>query len=191
MSAKVISRLVIVTVLLISVGAFARGKSVNVIMNTNYGDVEIVLFKDKAPATVKNFLKYVDSGFYKKTIFHRVINGFMVQGGGYNTSMQRKTTMQPVKNEASNGLSNEVGTIAMARTSEINSATSQFFINVNNNSFLNYKNSTNSGYGYAVFGKVIKGMSVINKIKMVKTKGIGPHANMPIDFVIINNVVRK
>lgn len=140
-----------------------------VVMVTSQGEIELELFKDKAPKSVENFLNYVKKGFYKGTIFHRVINGFMVQGGGFTKDMVQKPTEKPIQNEATNKLANEEGTIAMARTMDPHSATAQFFINVNNNEFLNNRDTTPQGYGYAVFGKVTKGMSVVNKIKMIQT----------------------
>ena len=161
---------------------------VKVKMSTSHGDIELELNKKKAPITVKNFLQYAKDGFYKGTIFHRVINGFMIQGGGFTKDLQRKETRKAITNEADNGLSNEEGTIAMARTSDINSATSQFFINVNNNSSLNHTSKNPRGYGYAVFGRVIKGMSIVNKIKLTKTTVNGPHRNFPADPIIIKEV---
>lgn len=157
-----------------------------VLMKTNYGDITIELFDDKAPATVENFLNYVNEGFYDQTIFHRVIDGFMIQGGGLTQDFQEKENHKAIPNEAS--LPNEIGTIAMARTSDPHSATSQFFINVENNSFLNHKNKTAQGYGYAVFGKVISGMDVVNKIAKVKTGKFMGYSDVPKDFVIIESV---
>ncbi|OIQ16150.1 MAG: peptidylprolyl isomerase A [Bacteriovorax sp. MedPE-SWde] len=162
-----------------------------VIMKTNKGELEIELFDKAAPITVKNFLKYVETGFYKGTIFHRVIDNFMVQGGGFTSNLTKKKTMAPIKNEADNGLANEVGTLAMARTSDVHSATAQFFINVNNNTFLNHKSKDPSGYGYAVFGKVIKGMSVVNRVKKMGTTRNGPFQNIPTSNVIIENITVK
>ncbi len=169
--------------------AFAANPVVT--METSHGAIEIELFQDKAPSTVANFLKYVDDKFYDGTIFHRVINNFMIQGGGFTTSMAEKPTRAPIKNEASNGVRNDVGTIAMARTSDPHSATAQFFINVSDNSPLNYTGATTSGWGYAVFGKVTQGMHVVNRIKMVKTGNIGPHGDVPMDTVLIKSVRRK
>lgn len=168
-----------------------KGK-VMVTMETNQGTLEIELFQDKAPETVKNFLSYVNEGFYNGTIFHRVIPTFMIQGGGFTKDMKQKKTKKPIKNEATNGLSNGVGTLAMARTSDPNSATAQFFINVANNSFLDKANAQD-GFGYAVFGKVTKGMDevITNKIKKVKTKRVGPHEAVPIEPVIITKVSVK
>lgn len=162
-----------------------------VTIKTNKGNIVVELFSDKAPKTVKNFLTYVEKGHYKGTIFHRVINGFMIQGGGMDKNMMEKPTQPPIENEASNGLRNDEGTIAMARTSDINSATSQFFINVANNQSLNHKDKTMSGFGYAVFGKVIDGMAVVNAIKSVKTGEKPPHSDVPLETIEILDVVKK
>lgn len=161
-----------------------------VIMKTSKGDIKIKLFKDKSPVTVENFLKYVDSGHYENTIFHRVIGNFMIQGGGFTSDMQQKPTMAPIKNEAQNGLANKRGTLAMARTSVINSATSQFFINVVDNDFLNFSSPDAQGFGYCVFGEVIEGMDVVDAIRSVQTGRKGPHADVPNDPVEIIQVVR-
>lgn len=160
-----------------------------VVMNTNMGEIEIELYEDKAPVTVKNFLGYVKDKFYDGLIFHRVINNFMIQGGGFDPKMNEKKTKAPIKNEAKNGVKNETGTIAMARTSDPDSATAQFFINVTDNSSLDYPSP--DGHGYAVFGKVTSGMHVVNRIKMVKTGNLNGHANVPMDTVIINSVKVK
>ncbi len=154
-------------------------------MQTNHGDFIIQLDTDKAPETTKNFLHYVNTHFYDNTLFHRVINGFMIQGGGFIPGMQEKPTEAPIKNEGSNGLKNSIGTIAMARTPDPHSATSQFFINVADNGFLNYSASTAQGFGYCVFGQVIEGMEIIEKIKTVKTGRTGPHQDVPVEDVII------
>lgn len=159
-------------------------------IETSMGDIVVELNSAKAPKTVSNFLYYVKSGFYKDTIFHRVINGFMIQGGGHTADMREKdTTRKPVVNEAANGLKNEPYTIAMARTNDPDSATAQFFINVANNDFLNHKNTTPSGYGYAVFGKVIQGQDVVDRIKAVPTGNVGPYQDVPTTPVIIRNIV--
>jgi cyclophilin family peptidyl-prolyl cis-trans isomerase len=160
-------------------------------METSHGAIEIELFEDKAPNTVANYLKYVDDKFYDGTIFHRVINGFMIQGGGFTQNMAEKSTRAPIKNEATNGLSNDVGTLAMARTNDPHSATAQFFINVGDNSSLNHTGQNPSGWGYAVFGKVTQGMHVVNRIKMVKTGSINGYSDVPMDAVIIKSVRRK
>jgi peptidyl-prolyl cis-trans isomerase B (cyclophilin B) len=161
------------------------------LMETSHGEIEIELFEDKAPNTVANFLKYVDAKFYNGTIFHRVINGFMIQGGGFTQKMEEKKTREPIKNEATNGLRNDVGTLAMARTNDPHSATAQFFINVAENSSLNHTGQNASGWGYAVFGKVTQGMHVVNRIKMVKTGNISGYSDVPMDAVVIKSVKRK
>ncbi len=162
-------------------------------LDTNYGQIVIELNAEKAPLTVANFLDYVESGHYDGTIFHRVIDGFMIQGGGMDANMNEKRTGTPIKNEADNGLKNEIGTIAMARTSDPHSATSQFFINVNNNSFLNYQSPTPQGWGYAVFGKVTDGMDVVNQIKGVPTGKYGFHGDVPREPIVINSakIIKK
>jgi cyclophilin family peptidyl-prolyl cis-trans isomerase len=162
-----------------------------VVVDTNHGAIEIELFQDKAPLTVKNFLKYVDSKFYDGTIFHRVINNFMIQGGGFTEKMVEKKTVGSIKNEATNGLRNEVATVAMARTSDPHSASAQFFINVSDNTFLNHTAQDANGWGYAVFGKVTQGMHVVNRIKMLKTGQIGSYSDVPMDPVIIKSIRRK
>lgn len=156
-------------------------------LETTMGNIVIELNAEKAPNTVANFLDYVKSGHYDGTIFHRVIDGFMIQGGGMDANMKEKSTNAPIKNEADNGLKNEVGTIAMARTSDPNSATAQFFINVKDNSFLNYTSPTPQGWGYAVFGKVTEGMDVVNKIKGVPTGKYGFHSDVPTTPVVITH----
>ncbi|WP_243362111.1 peptidylprolyl isomerase [Fundidesulfovibrio terrae] len=162
-----------------------------VLMETSMGLITIELYPDKAPATVANFLKYVDDGFYEGTIFHRVIDNFMIQGGGMNVTMKEKPTNAPVVNEADNGLENLTGTLAMARTMDPHSATAQFFINVNDNHFLNHKSKTPDGWGYCVFGKVVDGMDVVNKIKKVRTRRAGFHDDVPVEPVTINSVLRE
>ncbi|MDR0952643.1 MAG: peptidyl-prolyl cis-trans isomerase [Elusimicrobiota bacterium] len=156
-----------------------------VLLKTNKGDIKLELDADKAPITVENFTKYVQDGQYDGTIFHRVIKGFMVQGGGMNANMQEKKTRAPIVNEADNGLKNDKYTIAMARTSDPDSATAQFFINTNNNDFLNYKSSTMQGWGYAVFGKVIEGQEVVDAIEGVATTRKYPHDDVPVDAIVI------
>lgn len=173
----------------ISLSVYA--KSPIVVMETSHGTIEIELNQDKAPITVANFLKYVDEKFYDGTIFHRVIGTFMIQGGGFTDKMVEKKTRAPIKNEATNLLPNEVGTIAMARTSDPHSASAQFFINVADNSFLNHTSTTESGYGYAVFGKVTSGMHVVNRIKAVKTGNLNGYSDVPMDPVIIKSVKMK
>ena len=158
-----------------------------VTLTTNFGDIKIELDANKAPDTVENFINYVNSGHYDGTIFHRVIPGFMVQGGGFESGMNQKTVNDPVKNEAKNGLKNSKYTLAMARTSDPHSATAQFFINVNDNSFLDYPGQ--DGWGYCVFGKVIEGMEVVDKITGVKTTRAGMHADVPVDDVVIQKAI--
>ena len=152
---------------------------------TNHGDIVIELEAEKAPESAKNFISYVEAGHYNNTVFHRVINGFMIQGGGFEPGMKQKPTGAPIKNEADNGLKNEAGTIAMARTQDPNSATAQFFINVADNDFLNYRSPDVQGWGYCVFGRVSEGMDVVNKIKSVKTGTSGFHQDVPKEDVII------
>ena len=154
-------------------------------LHTNFGAIALELDAEKAPETVKNFLAYVEAGHYDNTIFHRVINGFMIQGGGMEPGMKQKDTKAPIKNEASNGLKNEAGTIAMARTQDPHSATAQFFINVADNDFLNFKAENVQGWGYCVFGRVSEGMDVVNKIKGVKTGTSGFHQDVPKEDVVI------
>ncbi|MGZ8269884.1 MAG: peptidylprolyl isomerase [Methylophilus sp.] len=155
-------------------------------LSTNFGDITLELNADKAPITVANFLSYVEKGFYDGLIFHRVINGFMIQGGGFDADMKQKSTDAQIKNEANNGLSNDVYTIAMARTSVPDSASSQFFINVGNNEFLNHTAPTSSGWGYCVFGKVVEGMDVVDQIKAVSTTTRAGHQDVPVEPVVIN-----
>lgn len=154
-------------------------------MQTNFGDMIIELNAEKAPKTVENFVAYVNDGFFDGTIFHRVINNFMVQGGGFEAGMKQKETRDPIENEANNGLRNDRYTLAMARTSDPHSATAQFFINVADNDFLNHTAPTSNGWGYAVFGKVIEGTDVVDKIKVVKTGSKGFHQDVPTEDVII------
>ncbi len=161
--------------------------------DTTYGNIVIELNAEKAPITVANFIDYVESGHYDGLIFHRVIDGFMIQGGGMDSDMNEKRTGTPIKNEADNGLKNTTGTIAMARTSDPHSATAQFFINVRDNDFLNYSSPTPQGWGYAVFGRVIEGMDVVNQIKGVPTGRFGYHADVPTTPIVINSakVIKK
>jgi peptidyl-prolyl cis-trans isomerase B (cyclophilin B) len=165
------------------------GDLVKIKMETSYGEIELELNHKKAPITVKNFLSYAKKGFYEGTIFHRVIKGFMIQGGGFNKDLERKSVEASIQNEADNGLANEVGTIAMARTGEVHSATAQFFINVNNNTSLNHTSKNPRGYGYAVFGRVTKGMPIINKIKLAKTMQKTPHNNFPVEPILIKKII--
>ena len=160
-----------------------------VTLKTNHGDIKLELFADAAPKTVENFLEYVKSGFYNGTLFHRVIDGFMIQGGGFDQNFKQKKTREPIENEADNRLSNEIGTIAMARTMDPHSATAQFFINVANNDFLDFRSPSPQFYGYCVFGKVVEGMDVVNKIKVVKTGGRAGHQDVPKEDVVILEAV--
>lgn len=159
-------------------------------LKTNKGDIKIRLFEEDSPITAKNFLDYIDSGFYKGTIFHRVIPGFMVQGGGFSADFVQKPTKEPIKNEASNQLSNRRGTLAMARTNVVDSATAQFFINLVDNDFLDFKAPTAQHYGYCVFGEVVEGMDVVDAIAGVKTGARGMHRDVPAENIVILDTVR-
>lgn len=154
-------------------------------LHTNFGDITLELDSEKAPLTVQNFKDYVTSGHYDNTIFHRVIDGFMIQGGGFEPGMIQKPTRAPIQNEAANGLKNDKYTVAMARTSDVHSASAQFFINVADNNFLNYSSPTSQGFGYCVFGKVVEGQDVVDKIKKVKTGNRGGHQNVPVENVTL------
>lgn len=160
-------------------------------LQTNFGEITIELNAEKAPITVANFLNYVDKGFYDNTIFHRIINNFMIQGGGFDTDMNQKNADAEIKNEADNGLTNDKYTIAMARTSAPHSASSQFFINVADNDFLNFSAPNGSGWGYCVFGKVTSGMDVIDKIRQVATTNRRGHQDVPVDNVVIERATRS
>ena len=168
----------------------AQGPDPVVKLETSMGDILVRLDARKAPMTTANCLEYVKAGQYDGTIFHRVIKDFMIQGGGMTASLREKTTRAPIKNEADNGLSNDRGTIAMARTMDPHSATAQFFINLVDNDFLNYSAPVPSGWGYCVFGKVVEGMDVVDKIAKVKTKSVGFHENVPTDMVLITGASR-
>ncbi|AYA41908.1 peptidylprolyl isomerase A [Xenorhabdus nematophila] len=168
-----------------AIGAIATpvlAAETHVKLMTSAGEIELELDSNKAPITTKNFVEYVNEGFYNNTIFHRVIPGFMIQGGGFTKDMKQKPTRDPIKNEADNGLRNLRGTIAMARTADKDSATSQFFINVTDNAFLDHGQRD---FGYAVFGKVVKGMDVVDKISQVKTENVGPYQNVPVKPIVI------
>lgn len=178
---KTIVRILLILACLVG-SAMAQEKAQSnpqVVLETSKGDIVLELYLDKAPLTVQNFLRYVENGFYNGTIFHRVIHGFMNQGGGFSKDMSKKQTLAPIQNEAHNGLLNDRGTIAMARTSNPHSATAQFFINTVDNAFLNFKSQTPSGWGYAVFGKVIQGMEVVDAISKVKTGNQGRFRDVP------------
>ncbi|MDP5071405.1 MAG: peptidylprolyl isomerase [Congregibacter sp.] len=160
-----------------------------VTLNTTYGPIKIELDAENAPATVENFLTYAREGLYDGTIFHRVIDNFMIQGGGFDADMKQKATKEPIQNEADNGLKNDFGTVAMARTMDPHSATAQFFINVKDNDFLNHSGKTMQGWGYAVFGKIVGSEEVLNKIRAVPTTSRGGHQDVPVETVIIESVV--
>lgn len=162
-----------------------------IVIETSLGDITVELYADKAPLTVSNVLSYVDEKFYDNTIFHRVIDKFMIQGGGFTADMLQKKTNSPVKNEAANGLKNERGTLAMARTMIVDSATSQFFVNLVDNDYLNYRAATPEGFGYCVFARVTEGMDVVDKIAKVPTGFNGRHQNVPVDPVVIKTIRRK
>jgi len=159
----------------------------NVLMQTNFGDITIELNHEKAPITAANFEQYVRDGFYDGVIFHRVIDGFMVQGGGFDVSMDQKETRANIENEADNGLTNDEGTLAMARTMDPHSASAQFFINVGDNAFLNHSGKNSQGWGYCVFGKVVDGMDIVNQIKKVQTTSKSGHQDVPAEPVVIDS----
>jgi len=162
-----------------------------VLLKTSEGEITLELDQERAPISTENFLRYVDEGHYAGTVFHRVIDGFMIQGGGYDRALAKRPTQPPIQNEADNGLLNERGTVAMARTSEVNSATAQFFINVSNNKFLDHRDTSPQGYGYAVFGRVVEGMDVVDRIKGVRTGAKGPFAkDCPETDVVIESASR-
>lgn len=163
-------------------------KNPTVTIVTSLGTIRIELDTDNAPITTKNFLEYVDDGFYDGLIFHRVIPGFMIQGGGMDPQMRQKGTKPPIKNEAANGLKNKSGSVAMARTNVVDSATAQFFINVKDNDFLDHRDSSADAFGYAVFGQVIGGMDVVRTIEKVKTANRGMHQDVPVDPVVIHSI---
>ncbi len=162
-----------------------------VVIETSMGNITVELYPDRAPKSVENFLSYVKDGFYEGTVFHRVIRGFMIQGGGLTADLARKPTRVPVENEASNGLKNQRGTVAMARTAEVNSATSQFFINTSNNGALDHKGMGANDYGYCVFGKVMEGMDVVDKIEKVETGTKSGYRDVPVEAVVIQSVRLK
>ncbi len=170
--------------------ATAQESNPIVVVKTSMGSFNIELYPDRAPVTVKNFLMYVDEGFYAGTLFHRVIDGFMIQGGGLDREMNRKKTGDPIVNEAGNKLKNTAGTVAMARTGEPNSATAQFFVNVNDNTPLDYRDSSREGIGYCVFGKVVQGMDVVNRIKAVPTGVKNGMRDVPVTPVVIESIMR-
>lgn len=182
--------LAVVVMLLVSASlAFAEAKkNPVVVMETSKGTVKLELFQKEAPISVNNFISYVNSGFYNGTIFHRVIREFMIQGGGFTADLQQKPTKGPIRNEATNGLKNRRGTLAMARTGVVDSATAQFFINLVDNGFLDHRNTSMQGYGYAVFGKVVDGMDVVDRIARVKTGYSPGFENLPDETVVIKSM---
>lgn len=182
----------LISIMIVLAVAFAAiaGDNPRIEMDTTKGKIVLALYAGKAPKTVKNFLAYVDGGFYNGTIFHRVKPGFMIQGGGFTADMQQKDSRPQIDNEADNGLRNERGTIAMARTSDAHSATAQFFINTVNNDFLNHKSKSPQGWGYAVFGRVVEGMAVVDAISGVKTGTRGRFRDVPTDPILIIKAVR-
>ena len=182
-----LKKLLLTGCLLLMAGNLYATDSPHVVIDTSFGEIELQLAADKAPITVKNFLSYVDAKRYDGTVFHRVIPDFMIQGGGFDRYMQQKATNPPIKNEADNGLANDRGTVAMARTQSPDSATMQFFINHADNDFLNH---SSRDFGYAVFAKVVRGMEVVDQIAQVKTSNYGRHQNVPLDPVIIKSIQR-
>jgi len=175
--------------LLLPAGAIAGESAPRVQLTTSLGPIVVELYPDKAPQTVANFLQYANDGFFNGTIFHRVIDGFMIQGGGFTADMEQKETREPIRNEADNGLKNTTGTVAMARTGDPHSATAQFFINVADNDFLDHTAPEESGWGYAVFGKVVEGMETVDKIRQTPTATRGPFEGVPITPVVIEEAV--
>lgn len=180
----------VISLATLSLGVSMADSYPKVALETSHGTIVLELNSAAAPETVANFLSYVDQGFYDNTVFHRVIPGFMIQGGGFTTDMQQKPTGAPIQNEADNGLQNATGTIAMARTQDPHSATAQFFINVSDNGFLNHSSPTPQGWGYAVFGHVTEGMSVVTEIVGVKTGRVGMHQDVPLEPVVIERASR-
>jgi cyclophilin family peptidyl-prolyl cis-trans isomerase len=182
-----IFQLIVLMMFFLSMAVYANDPEIKI--KTNLGNITLELYPDKAPKTVENFLQYVADDFYKNTIFHRVIPNFMIQGGGFDPTYTQKPARQPIKNEAANGLKNQIGTIAMARTSDPHSATAQFFINVADNAFLDYSAPTERGFGYTVFGKVIDGMEVVNQIASTPTGSGGPfRSDVPHNMILIENI---
>lgn len=182
--------LIVLIMALPAAGTDKKAANPVVQLDTTEGQIVVELYPEKAPQSVRNFLAYVDSQFYDGTIFHRVIPDFMIQGGGFTTQFKRKPTREPIRNEAANGLANERGTIAMARTQAPHSATAQFFINTKANDFLNHRDQTPQGFGYTVFGRVVKGMDVVDRISFVKTTRIGSYSDVPVEQVVIRSIKR-
>ena len=182
--------LLIILLNLLNIGVNAEMTTNTIIsIKTTSGDIKIELFDDKAPKTSQNFKEYIKSGYFNDTIFHRVIKDFMIQGGGFSLDMQQKETLPPIENEANNMVMNERGTIAMARTNDPHSASAQFFINLKDNNFLNFKDETIQGWGYCVFGKVLEGMETVDEIAKVKTGSYGPHQDVPNEPIIIKEII--
>jgi cyclophilin family peptidyl-prolyl cis-trans isomerase len=190
MNFKIIGTALLIYTGILATSIASQDENTMVILKTSMGNIKLELYADKAPATVENFLKYVDDGFYKGTIFHRVIDSFMIQGGGFDSEMSKKKTRAPIKNEADNGLKNERGTIAMARTMIPDSATAQFFINTVDNRNLDFKNHSRRGIGYCVFGRVVEGMDVVDKIRAVKTGSTHGMRDVPQTAVVIKEAAR-
>ena len=187
---NIIKYLVITTIIFLNNGANAEmTTNTKIIIKTTSGDIKIELYDDKAPITSENFKKYVESGYFTDTIFHRVIKDFMIQGGGFTAEMGEKDSMPPIKNEANNGISNERGTIAMARTPDPHSASSQFFINLKDNNFLDFTAETSQGWGYCAFGKVFEGMDILDKIALVDTGSYGAHQDVPKEPITISEII--
>jgi len=187
---KIIKYLVITAAIFLNNGANAEmTTNTKIIIETTSGDIKIELYDDKAPITSENFKKYIESGYFTDTIFHRVIKDFMIQGGGFTIEMDEKDSMPPIQNEANNGVSNERGTIAMARTPDPHSASSQFFINLKDNNFLDFTAETSQGWGYCAFGKVIEGMDILDKIALVDTGSYGAHQDVPKEPITIRKII--
>tara|TARA_B100001996_G_scaffold115253_1_gene87225 strand:+ start:294 stop:869 length:576 start_codon:yes stop_codon:yes gene_type:complete len=187
---KIIKSLILLTIFLANNGAYAEmATNTKITIKTTLGDIKLELFNDKAPITTENFKKYIESNHYTNTIFHRVIKDFMIQGGGFDAEMSQKETIGQIKNEADNMISNERGTISMARTSDPHSASAQFFINLKDNTFLDFKNNTAEEWGYCVFGRVTQGLDTIDKISLVNTGSYGPHQDVPQEPVIIKEMI--
>ena len=187
---NIIKYLVITAIIFLNNGANAEmTTNTKIIIKTTSGDIKIELYDDKAPITSENFKKYVESGYFTDTIFHRVIKDFMIQGGGFTTEMNEKDSMPPIQNEANNGISNKRGTIAMARTPDPHSASSQFFINLKDNNFLDFTAETSQGWGYCAFGKVFEGMDILDKIALVDTGSYGAHQDVPKEPITINEII--
>jgi len=185
---RIMSVLLSLAILLPAIGMAQTKGNPRMKITTNYGVIVLELDAEKAPESTKNFQRYAAAGHYNGTVFHRVIKGFMIQGGGFEPGLNQKSSGAPIQNEADNGLKNEIGTVAMARTSDPHSATAQFFINTSNNDFLNHRSKDAQGWGYAVFGKVVEGMDVVQKIEAVATHTSGPYGDVPVKDVVIEKI---